>query len=907
MKKYIIGFLGFLLAVVIIMPVVARANPESDIANCFFSESQEGGSCSQLVEKFEKYGVCPNTNKGCGVSFSYSCADGSACVVPSDFNQKSFCGTNQNVDPWEECDDGDKTNGDGCSADCKIERGWKCTLGDADNLNICAKMIGRGSISGRQCTLFQTAVPGEQCLFDVPKSCIPGSGPASICQNGVAVRCGAGNLCLGGKCQPENPAKLNFINDFNPNLETIVFVPSARESIEHKSPDQFDGISNQARDRFNLVYFPFERSKWTDDLAKDFNVMVKQLTNLNGGYNKKIKFVTHSYGHTIVRVAILRANGYTKSSPTTPDSRIKDDQVASAYARSEFYSVSGPIGGSQYMWFIPRWPATKIGELTPTAPYQTWLYSENSVNKFKSEIGGYHSFDVVGDTFMGDLDNCDHPTLAQTVLGLSRWCKDYKRGKSDDHIKFGVGKNFGESLMSEGHPGFSNVEAMVMLDGLKTGWGTPDPNYCKNGLVTVTDFGFIGRDVGHSVLLFHPTVIAKILEDNKPNLWISDALPFSVAPTSIPAGGTVTLSNFKVMNDGNAPSGVFNLGLYLSNDTTISTTSDTLLQTMNLSNIPAKSFRPVAARTFTIPANTPAGSYYVGAIVDPADAVKESNENDNALKKTPLTVTATGPAVTITNPARDNQLVAPGRFYATANFSGSVKKVEMHIINNRTHGTNIVASPSSPNPTSPITFYIDVNPVTTTTTYTIRFVVTDNNNRTASAEGSIKVNAVTPPPSADIISPTITLQSPPLGVTTVNKQTRISTKVIDSSGVRSTTISAGSLQRICTTEFSPGTMYCYLDVGADLWRSGLIMEIFAVDKSLAQNSWLDRYFITTYTNTGSIQLEKQSTGNSKVIVPPVAPACHTFTTNLSIGMSGSEVTALQIALTRAGFPVTATG
>ena len=35
--------------------------------------------------------------------------------------------------------------------------------------------------------------------------------------------------------------------------------------------------------------------------------------------------------------------------------------------------------------------------------------------------------------------------------------------------------------------------------------------------------------------------------------------------------------------------------------------------------------------------------------------------------------------------------------------------------------------------------------------------------------------------------------------------------------------------------------------------------------------------------------------------------CHTFNTNLSINMNGSEVTALQTALTRAGFPLAATG
>jgi peptidoglycan hydrolase-like protein with peptidoglycan-binding domain len=302
-------------------------------------------------------------------------------------------------------------------------------------------------------------------------------------------------------------------------------------------------------------------------------------------------------------------------------------------------------------------------------------------------------------------------------------------------------------------------------------------------------------------------------ETPQPNLWISDnpSFAFSVTPISVQTGGTVTLSNIKVMNDGDAPSGVFSIGLYLSNDTTISTTSDTLLQTMNLSSIGAKSFTSVSARTFTIPANTPAGNYYVGAIVDPTNVVKESNENDNALKKTPLTVTAL--------------------------------------------------------------------------------------------------------PPTDITRPTIYLVAPAPGPTTVNKATNISIQAFDNipRNVRNTSIIvtapgiANALVKVCDNtgfQFLPAVATCSLPVSANQWVAGTIVSLLATDNSPNRNSVAEQYIV----NSGQLTKDttKKDTSNSKIIVPP-APTCHTFTANLSIGMSGSEVIALQNALTRAGFSVTVTG
>lgn len=369
-------------------------------------------------------------------------------------NRKKLCGTNQNLDPGEECDDDNQIGGDGCNAGCQIERGYRCVLDDADNISDCAPITGRCGNSNKECTLSRPCTSGAQCIFSQPvDACVPGK--ASFCQNGKEIKCASGNICLGGKCQPEKAMTLNFVNNFNPSLETIIFVPG----LGSGSPNQFRGISDEYGDRFNIAYFPYELFALTEDVAGGLNEAVIKILNLNRGYDKKIKLVSHSNGHLIVRTAILQANGYTKSGQIE-----KNNRLEAVYARAEFYSVAGVIGGSDYARIVPVWPTNKYGELNPIGPFQNWLFSEDSVKKFNSAIGGYHSFDATGDPHLKSLADCKTPSFLQGWL--PQWCANYNRGISDDHRKFNP---INENLMSDNHPGFSDVEAETMLSGLKTG------------------------------------------------------------------------------------------------------------------------------------------------------------------------------------------------------------------------------------------------------------------------------------------------------------------------------------------------------------------------------------------------------------------------------------------------------
>lgn len=38
---------------------------------------------------------------------------------------RRICG-NRRIDGQEECDDGNGVNGDGCTSDCKVEKGFSC-------------------------------------------------------------------------------------------------------------------------------------------------------------------------------------------------------------------------------------------------------------------------------------------------------------------------------------------------------------------------------------------------------------------------------------------------------------------------------------------------------------------------------------------------------------------------------------------------------------------------------------------------------------------------------------------------------------------------------------------------------------------------------------------------------------
>ena len=100
----------------------------------------------------------------------------------------------------------------------------------------------------------------------------------------------------------------------------------------------------------------------------------------------------------------------------------------------------------------------------------------------------------------------------------------------------------------------------------------------------------------------------------------------SASWSSADAGDSKSVS-VRIENQGDASSGSFRWGLYLSTDTSI-TTSDTHLDDWSQSSISSGSSRSTS-KSITIPTTIPGARYYVGMIVDINNQVSESDENNN--------------------------------------------------------------------------------------------------------------------------------------------------------------------------------------------------------------------------------------------------------------------------------------
>jgi subtilase family serine protease len=114
---------------------------------------------------------------------------------------------------------------------------------------------------------------------------------------------------------------------------------------------------------------------------------------------------------------------------------------------------------------------------------------------------------------------------------------------------------------------------------------------------------------------------------NRPDLRITTGNP-TLHPSTVVAGGDVTLSDWTIKNEGTAASGAFSNGFYLSNNQII-TSGDTFITDNYNLGLAAGSQYSWPGPALTIPHGTPPGNYYIGILVDRNNAVAESNEVNN--------------------------------------------------------------------------------------------------------------------------------------------------------------------------------------------------------------------------------------------------------------------------------------
>ncbi|MEQ1614530.1 MAG: CARDB domain-containing protein [Hyphomicrobiaceae bacterium] len=113
-----------------------------------------------------------------------------------------------------------------------------------------------------------------------------------------------------------------------------------------------------------------------------------------------------------------------------------------------------------------------------------------------------------------------------------------------------------------------------------------------------------------------------------------------VSSTTVSAGGHVTFT-FDLDNLGGSASVSSTTGIYLSTDSTIST-SDVLITTRTHPSFPG-GFYQTSNVDLLLPADLAPGTYYVGGIADYANLINESNEANNPSAGVAITVTAPAP------------------------------------------------------------------------------------------------------------------------------------------------------------------------------------------------------------------------------------------------------------------------
>jgi subtilase family serine protease len=140
-----------------------------------------------------------------------------------------------------------------------------------------------------------------------------------------------------------------------------------------------------------------------------------------------------------------------------------------------------------------------------------------------------------------------------------------------------------------------------------------------------------------------------------------DLTPTSVdGPTAAQRGNSVAVVT-NISNAGSAASGSFNVNYYISTDAAIST-GDTLLKSVNRAAIVGAG-NVQWTETVTIPSTLAAGTYYIGVVVDPGNAIRERNEANNTR--------ADSAAITITAPASPPPSSPGGsQFTISMTFSG---------------------------------------------------------------------------------------------------------------------------------------------------------------------------------------------------------------------------------------------
>ena len=190
----------------------------------------------------------------------------------------------------------------------------------------------------------------------------------------------------------------------------------------------------------------------------------------------------------------------------------------------------------------------------------------------------------------------------------------------------------------------------------------------------------------------------------------------AVSSTTVAAGGSVTIDAYD-MNIGNGVSGPSTARIYLSTNSTI-TTSDTVLATLTTSQTLATVSQPGyydhQTVSVTLPGNLAPGTYYIGGIADYNNQVSESNEVNNTYNVAQITVTVPQPDL--------SEYVAVSSTTVAAGGSVTIDAYDMNL-------GNAVSGPSTAR------IYLSTDPTITTSDTVLATLTTSQTLATVSQPG----------------------------------------------------------------------------------------------------------------------------------------------------------------------------
>ncbi len=274
-----------------------------------------------------------------------------------------YCGDG-NVDPNEDCDDGDAIPGDGCSGVCQVETGWNCN--NSQPPSVCTEICGDSQIVG-----------SEACDDGFTTDC-------GLC-NATCSSAGSGSACGDGIVCPDT----EICDDYNADACGRCSADCQTVQAGNDCPG---GIGCSGDDDClktcdnNVCTSPqsFSCSSWTRDASFDaFKIdgLDVQLVGGIWGADANSVYVTAA---TYSKGTVARWNGSAWQEEALPGPPTKVGGIWGADANNFWVTGADAVGSRLYtrtggIWVdAPNQPsAISLKDVTGSSPADVWILGQD--------------------------------------------------------------------------------------------------------------------------------------------------------------------------------------------------------------------------------------------------------------------------------------------------------------------------------------------------------------------------------------------------------------------------------------------------------------------------------------------------------------------------------------------------